>query len=414
MITPSFSPTATERVLPRMALDFTTGVLDSRVTVTRALDTATRVNSSGYIEGVNANLPRFDYNPVTLAPKGLLIEESRTNLVRYSQELDNPIWTKIRATVTANATTSPNNTVDADKLVENTDNNTHYVEISPTAAAAVHSFSVFLKAGERTWARLVVVDGAAYFNLSTGAVGTVSAGTVSLSALTPVDIGNGWYRCTVVFTPSAGAVVLQIRLATSNGGQTYLGDGTSGIFAWGAQLEAGAFPTSYIPTTTTSLTRNADVVSMTGTNFSDWYNASEGTFVAGIRLNALVTPNVKPVFAAYDGTFNTNRAYLNIGVSGQSAFLVNSGGSSQATLAGPILTASNLMKVSGKYKVNDFALAANGVTPATDTSGLVPVGSDRLDIGVFQPASVYLNGHMAFINYYPLGLTTNEVRAFSK
>jgi hypothetical protein len=69
MITPAYSPTATERVLPRMALDFTTGVLDSRVTITRALNTATRVNSSGFVEIVNANLPRFDYDPATLAPR---------------------------------------------------------------------------------------------------------------------------------------------------------------------------------------------------------------------------------------------------------------------------------------------------------------------------------------------------------
>jgi hypothetical protein len=120
------------------------------------------------------------------------------------------------------------------------------------------------------------------------------------------------------------------------------------------------------------------------------------------------------VFAAYDGTFNANRAYLNVGVSGGTVLIINSGGSSQATIFGPFLTANDLMKVSGKYKVNDFALAANGITPATDTSGVVPVGSDRLDIGFFQPASVYLNGHMAFLNYYPLGLTNNEVRAFSK
>jgi hypothetical protein len=72
------------------------------------------------------------------------------------------------------------------------------------------------------------------------------------------------------------------------------------------------------------------------------------------------------------------------------------------------------MKVSSKYKDNDFALAANGITPATDTSGVVPVGSNKLDIGSFQPASAYINGHVAFLNYYPLGLTNNEVQAFSK
>lgn len=79
MITPSFALTATERVLPKLALDFTTASLDARVTITRANNTATAINSSGVIAVVNANLPRFDYDPSTLVCKGLLIEESRTN-----------------------------------------------------------------------------------------------------------------------------------------------------------------------------------------------------------------------------------------------------------------------------------------------------------------------------------------------
>ena len=100
MITPAYSPTATERVLPRLALDFTTASLDPRVTVTRALNTATRVNSSGDVEVVSANLPRFDFDPTTLVCKGLLIEETRTNLLRYSEAFDNVYWTPARASVT--------------------------------------------------------------------------------------------------------------------------------------------------------------------------------------------------------------------------------------------------------------------------------------------------------------------------
>lgn len=117
MITPSYSATATERVLPRMALDFTTASLDSRVTVTRALNTATAINSSGFIAVVNANLPRFDYNPVTLACKGLLIEEARTNILTYSEQFDNAAWAKLNVTVSANNTTSPDGTLNAEKLV---------------------------------------------------------------------------------------------------------------------------------------------------------------------------------------------------------------------------------------------------------------------------------------------------------
>jgi hypothetical protein len=115
MITPAYTPAATERVLPRMALDFTTGVLDPRVTVSRALNTATRINSSGFVEIVNADLPRFDYDPTTLAPKGLLIEEARTNLLLRSQEFENAEWAAgISTSVAANTAVSPSGTQNAD------------------------------------------------------------------------------------------------------------------------------------------------------------------------------------------------------------------------------------------------------------------------------------------------------------
>jgi hypothetical protein len=125
MITPAYALTATERVLPRLALDFTTGSLDPRVTVTRALDTATRVNSSGFIEGINANLPRFDYDPVTLAPKGLLIEEARTNILLYSNDFRDTAtagstrpWVYDNTTITTGAAVSPDGTQNASKIVE--------------------------------------------------------------------------------------------------------------------------------------------------------------------------------------------------------------------------------------------------------------------------------------------------------
>lgn len=122
MITPAYAPTATERVFPRLALDFTTGVLDPRVTVTRALNTATRINSSGLIEVVNADLPQFDYDPVTLAPKGLLIEETRANLLLHSSGANESAWTKdaagtgVAPVVTPNFAVAPDGTTTADRV----------------------------------------------------------------------------------------------------------------------------------------------------------------------------------------------------------------------------------------------------------------------------------------------------------
>ena len=81
-------------------------------------------------------------------------------------------------------------------------------------------------------------------------------------------------------------------MATSNGTVTYDGNGTSGIYLWGAQLEEGAFPSSYIPTTTAAATRSADVASITGTAFSGWYRQDEGTFygeATGLSGGATIT-----------------------------------------------------------------------------------------------------------------------------
>ena len=118
MITPAYGMTATERVLPRLALDFTTASLDPRVTVTRALNTATVINSSGLVATVNANLPRFDYDPSTLACRGLLIEESRSNAILYSEDFSNGNWAKTGVTIGSNAVVAPDGNTTADNVVE--------------------------------------------------------------------------------------------------------------------------------------------------------------------------------------------------------------------------------------------------------------------------------------------------------
>jgi hypothetical protein len=334
MITPAYSLTATERVLPRMALDFTTGVLDSRVTITRALNTATRINSSGLIEGVNANLPRFDYDPTTLAPKGLLIEETRTNLFLNS-------------------------------LIDGTSLSTQTVAVT----AVAHTISFY------------------------------GTGTITLTGATSATVtGTGVYpnRQTLTFTPIVGALI-----CTVTGSVQY------------AQIEVGSFATSFIPTAATSLTRNADVVQMTGTNFTSWYNASEGAFVFWGDQNAVAAESG---YFAEVRTDNGNRLqmFANNG-GGQNQFTVRNGGSIQAdfTNSGTI-TQGTAFKTSFAYKLNSFGLARDGGTVATDTLGTIPSVTDFL-IGHSGAASnLQLNGHISKILYYPQRIINAEVQAFSK
>jgi len=395
-----------------MALDFTTGVLDPRVTVTRALNTATRVNSSGIVESVNANLPRFDYDAVSLAAKGLLIEETRANLLLNSAAIGAASWNALSgATVSANIITAPDGTLTADKLVEDTSNGAHRTGQDVVTTAAAHTYSVFLKPAGRNFALLYTNVGnvGISVNLTTGATSAVPG----LSAPTTTVITpwrDGWFRCAITFTATAATNTMYVFLCSDATTFTYTGDGTSGAYIWGAQLEVGAFATSYIPTTTTSLTRNADDVSMTGTNFSDWYNASEGTFVA-----TAYAPNGQISFSRIleiNDTTGNNRMLLSRNNAAISC-IMTTGGASQASMA-PTGTWSNnaIGTIAFAYKANDLSCAFSANSVATDNAATIPTLT-QMQIGAGAGAAMS-NATFTKINFYSQRLTNSEVQSFSK
>jgi hypothetical protein len=407
---------------PTLLLDFAnTNRLDPRITFSRA-STATYFNSLGVLTTANNNVARFDYNPSTLAAQGLLIEEQRTNLLTYSADFANAAWTKTRSSITSNTIVAPDGTLTGDKLVEDASASASHSIRSTGATISVGSntsFSVFAKASERT-AIVLRVNNAAdsiwcAFNLSTGTVGTAAnSGTGSGATGSIISVGNGWYRCTVsgVTSTTAASVQAIIYPAVSTTDPTntsiiYTGDGTSGIFIWGAQLEAGAFATSYIPTTTTALTRNADVASMTGTNFSSWYNASEGTLFAQSQTAQAYAAGVPARVSIDDGTIS-NRIAMRNGNNFSSVVTV-----SGSPVAGLELTAwnSNITKQAIAYKVDDFAYTTNGASVVTDTSGAIP-SVNRLGIGLTGTQN-FLNGTISRIAYYPVRVTNAQLQALT-
>ena len=405
MITPAYSPTATERVLPRMALDFTTGVLDSRVTVTRALNTATRINSSGIVETVNANLPRFDYDSATLLPKGLLIEESRTNLQTYSAGAFNTQYTKAGSpTVSDNSASGIGGPLTASAVTGAAVGDYIYRDAT-TVITTQYTRSIYVSNVNATQSRLVVRSSSSacdvYLNWS-GA--TLSSLSVSAGAASFVDCGNGVYRVILVYTALETTDRLRITPASVVGSAT--------INIYGSQLEAGAFATSYIPTTTTSLTRNADVVSMTGTNFSDWYNASEGTF-SGTAQIAQLTGTFPIWFSANDGTLDNFLSCYAFNPSSPNMVCISQVGAVQQYLGvpGPV-TVNTKTNVSFAYKSSSLASAMNATGLQSAVSGTIPT-VDRLTLGS-STSNFFLNGHLQKINYWPQRLTNNEVQAFSK
>jgi len=389
------------------------------ITFTRA-STATFFNSAGVLTSAATNAPRFDYNPSTLAAQGLLIEESRTNLLTYSEDFGNAAWAKGGATVSTDTATAPTGTTVADSLIENTSTGSHrtFRTVSGTTNTNPYTLSVFSKANTRTRIYIAIVEGTSFsrqgnavFDLSTGTIVVAGGGsngaTGGSATITPV--GNGWYRCTYTLTLGGTdtTVFSDINLVSTGTTISYTGDGTSGLFLFGAQLEAGAFPTSYIPTTTTALTRAADVASVN--TLSPWYNAVEGTlFVETARGYTGNFVNFPHTAGLSDGTSN-NVIWAGYGANASQQLtpdIVTSGVDQLNYIFGTysMVTAKNAIA----YKTNDTQFFFNGTALATDTTCTMPSGLNKLSIGSdpagFQP----WNGWIRRVTYYPRRLSQAE------
>jgi hypothetical protein len=347
--------------------------------------------------------PRFDYDPVTLAPRGLLIEEARTNLVTYSEAISTG-YAPVRATLVNNATAAPSGVVNATKIVEDTTATSTHIVGGAITSGATSSFSVFAKAAERTWLYVVSGTATAYFDLSTGAVGTTANCTGST-----VNMGNGWYRCIISnFTTSTSVYV---GPASGNGGASYTGNGTSGLFLWGLQLEAGAFATSYIPTVASTVSRSADVATMTGTNFSTWFNASAGTFIADFDVGGVDTTRRRKVWNGSDAG-NQRLALRALDISVNYPLAAIGTGTSVAALIGTALTANTATRVAVAYGANS-ALSQNGATPNTDANAN-SVSITSFGIGCEQTVgSEQINGHIRAIAYYNTRLPNTQLQTLT-
>jgi hypothetical protein len=387
------------------------------ITFTRA-STATFFNSAGVLTSAATNAPRFDYNPSTLAAQGLLIEESRANLLVRSEEFNDAAWTKTNSSITANAATAPSGTVTADKLIEALDVNlVHQTSQSSVTIVSLGTYtaSCYVKADTRTRVRIAFIVGGtsgviADANLTAGTIGAATAfGGGSAVGSSIQAINNGWYRITVSGTGAAGTSgELRLELLDASGNRQYNGDGTSGLFIWGAQLEAGAFPTSYIPTTTTALTRAADVASVN--TLSPWYNASAGTLYAEFSIPSATASRSQATFG--DGTANERMIISNNSSLTGTAWRIVDGGVDQADINNTGSFANNAtVKVAGAYAVNDFATSQGGGTVGTDTSGTLPTVT-TLYLGS-NGAAQYASSYLRRITYYPRRLANAELQSIT-
>jgi hypothetical protein len=402
-----------------LSLDFAgTGTLDSRITFTRA-STATYFNSAGVLTSAATNAPRFDYNPSTLAAQGLLIEEARTNALSYSEDFGNAAWTKSGSTVSTDTTTAPTGTVVADSLTEDTSTGTHrcFRSTTGTTNTNAYTFSAFIKANTRSRVYMAIVEGATFsrqgnanFDLSAGNVISFSTGingaTGGSATITPV--GNGWYRCTYTVTLGGTdtSILTDFQLIDTGTNRNYTGDGTSGLFLFGAQLEAGAFPTSYIPTTTTALTRAADVASVN--TLSPWFNASAGTIYADFAGRVSGT---QPYITMLSNTGETERIYQRY-VSGQYQSIARVAGVDIASVYNSTEGSAVNAKIATAYDSSQLATSTNGqaVTGlAVASLSSIPSGLNKFWLGSFAGSGSFANGYLRRITYYPRRLSNAEL-----
>ena len=240
---------------------------------TRSGAVGSLVDRNGVLRTAEANVPRGEWvqpdSDGLRSTLALLLEPAHENLIVRPQEFDNASWAKTRTTANADATTAPNGTTTADELIEDgTASATHFAKQTITKAASTldYAFSVFVKAGTREHFEIRLQGSAfadrvqAAFNLTSGAIhtaisdnGTFTAGFADIEALS-----NGWYHCIVTCVSNTDTQITPFLLLHDGSSSTYNGDSSSSLYLWGAQLEQAASPSSYIPTTTVAVTRNAD------------------------------------------------------------------------------------------------------------------------------------------------------------
>jgi hypothetical protein len=397
------------------------GQLEQRSSVSAPTVTTTQAitNYIPALQTAASGVARFDHNPTTDESLGLLIEESRTNLILRSEEFDNASWTKSSLTIAANTVVSPDGTLNADKFIGDSGQAMGapaiYQSYSKAASAITYTYSIYAKSAGYNRIQILVRDSSTSANnafvvisVVDGSVVTAASvsGTFTNASSSVASVGNGWYRISLTFTTGTETTIrtyvqhLDSVITTTNG--------FSGVFIWGAQLEAGAFATSYIPTVASQVTRAADAASMTGTNFSSWYSQGEGTFYVD-SVTATLT-QLQYLIAAYQGASFNDAIGMNTSSSGSSLY-VGVGGTSQVSLSSSI-TAGSPFKSSSFYKVNDFAFSVNAGTAQTDAIGTVPF-VDNFSIGSRNGGVAKYNGTIKKIAYYPMRVTNAQLQALT-
>jgi hypothetical protein len=328
------------------------------------------------------NVPRLTYQNGGGGCPSLLLEKQSTNVVLNSEDFSNASWLTSNVTLTANQTTSPDGTQNADSLIPNTTNTTiHRIFESAINSIATASYSIFVKPNGyyRVALRECETTGSSigFDLLNETIITTYSTGGCTASGGKIENMGNGWYRISGIFSfASATSQRLGLYVVSSSWTSgdpesvSWAGNGTSGVYLYGAQMEASSYPTSYIPTTSSSATRVADACSKTG--ISSLIGQTQGAFFIDVDLKSrlsysyfLINNSTSNYIGVQFATTTIQLEVVNTSVLQSAITLSNS--------------ATGRFKIAGAYANNDFVLYINGTQVGTGTSGSVPA-TNQVDL----------------------------------
>jgi hypothetical protein len=376
---------------------------------------ATRINSQGLIESVASGVSRLNYPMIDGVVKGCphhILEPQRSNLFTNSENYSIG-WSLNQLVVDVNDVISPNGTLNADFISENTTINPHFMFQSVgTTTTSDYTISIFAKHNSRI---LQIFAGGgdvsnnpyANFDLENGVLNNNGCNDAFIE-----DYGNGWFRCGVIvtsavtsgFNPCFGLV----NTLNSSRAFSYQGDGTSGIYVWGAMLESGSYKTSYIKTTSAAVTRSAETAN--GSGDAATFNDSEGVLM--VEISALADDLVAEGISISDETIGNRVVIFKWTTTNSIKVRVASGGTNYFDKTISVSDITTINKIAIKYKQNDFSLWLNGIELETDTSGITPIGLSKLNFnGATSPSAFY--GNTKQIQYYDSALTDSELETLT-
>jgi hypothetical protein len=393
---------------PAIDWNFAGGVMPSALTFSRA-STATYYNAAGTLVTAASGSPRLTYDPVTHSALGLLVEEQRTNLLTYSEALDNAAWVKNGgASITANVSTAPDGTVTADRLtvVTGASDSLESPGVSITSGTA-YTATARLLLGTSATVTLNMSNAAAWsggvnpsatVNLSTGAITGVAANTTAKVETLP----GGWFAVSITAT-AAATTTSSLRVVPVSSAST-----TS---VWGLQLEAGAFATSYIPTGAASATRAADVVTCSGSAFSQWFNAAGGTVVVDFLAPPGLVPSTYPRVWEFQDAADSSLLGIWVNGGGSIRVGVYTAGAWQEINLGAA-TAGGRYKVALRYGASGIAVCCNGGAVATNASTITWANIAKCSIGQ-SIGQQWLNAPIRRALAYRRELTNAQMQALT-